>query len=324
MPKEITHWTLAVKATRELQGKLAAAVRRNINIYYAGAVIPDTPSYAIFGKNADMFAKTASKIHGCSGENTFEPIQEYFKAVGPSPSEAEIAFALGVLAHFAADIAFHPFIYHFSGDYYSPNPAEGKEARRRHRMMETIIDEHYMKEMKLENGGWLTSTYREIETSRDNFGELASLMLFGEREKGRECIKAFKAHTFFQTLFRIPEVKLVTKAAGVIGKDVGEYLPLFYGTGLAEEARPLAKPVAYKNHVTGENKSDSLRSLEEKALILTSEFFILVQESIGYGSTYETFKARQGASLETGLIGVKPQEPLHFDTSRDIPSILFS
>lgn len=46
MPKEYTHWVLAEKIFLELPGsQIKHLIEQNKNLYYLGAVIPDTPLY---------------------------------------------------------------------------------------------------------------------------------------------------------------------------------------------------------------------------------------------------------------------------------------
>ena len=74
MPKEIAHWITAER-TRDLiaPGRIKEAISKDIDFFYLGAVVYDSPFYAIGIKQAREFGDIAGKLHGLNKADTYTP-----------------------------------------------------------------------------------------------------------------------------------------------------------------------------------------------------------------------------------------------------------
>ena len=69
MPKEYTHWVLAEKVLQNAPERIKRMLSRNRQLYYLGAVAPDTPYYYLFGKDRARFKNAADFLHGRNEKN---------------------------------------------------------------------------------------------------------------------------------------------------------------------------------------------------------------------------------------------------------------
>ncbi|MBI5816679.1 MAG: zinc dependent phospholipase C family protein [Nitrospinae bacterium] len=324
MPKEITHWAMAQAAADSLQNqRLASAIKDNIHLYYIGAVVPDTAYYVTFGSQSEFYEWAADRLHGTKGENTFEPVAELFGHIGQNPSGGSLAFALGALTHIASDTVFHPLVCHFAGDYHAAQKDERRMARARHRWIETLIDLWYMSR-PLANGASLSRSLHNTGMDTRDFYRLAAAYVFNAEGKGKEAGFAFASHRVFQSSFSSGLARTALKAAGTLGIDTREHMPLFYPSLSGPARKPLAAAVAYKNPRTGEPCEDSLDTLEQKTIGRAHAYFEMVEQGITSGEgPAKIFTAAKGPSLETGVIGEYGAPPTVYNTSRKIEEILY-
>jgi hypothetical protein len=143
MPKELCHWMIARQAARQLDATAApstrAAVQACPEAFLLGAVAPDGPFY--LPGDARVVA-IASLLHGQGAADAYAPVKRVIAAgsAGASVPPAAIAFAAGVLCHFAADTVFHPAIFYFTGSSAHASSAVKDAYLFRHRAFETAMD----------------------------------------------------------------------------------------------------------------------------------------------------------------------------------------
>ena len=110
MPKERTHWHIARRVHEEMADvPLRRIIGRCPNLYFLGAVLPDSPLYALRARLAGGFFRLLDRrIH--------DPVQgvalvrDSFRTRPAAKDDAAVALGLGVLTHLAADAVVHPAI----------------------------------------------------------------------------------------------------------------------------------------------------------------------------------------------------------------------
>lgn len=154
MPKEITHIHISELVARGCTQAAAAILERHPRIYDWGAVSPDLFYYDISIPWLEKKGPVAwgEIIHGRDGEDTTAHLHlliERARQLRPTDgrrSDALFALVAGYLTHFAADTIFHPYVYSLSGNYYAADLSERRTAESLHRLFETGLDLHILRE----------------------------------------------------------------------------------------------------------------------------------------------------------------------------------
>lgn len=141
MPKEITHWLIAHRVATALQGSaLGDLARQYPHCVQLGAVMHDAAFYV----RKQCWKKTmldfADAIHD-RGTDTFSIIGSITRAAAQARHPGPLrALLIGMLTHSAVDSCFHPLVFHETGNYYNPDPAQRTRAVQMHRLFETTLD----------------------------------------------------------------------------------------------------------------------------------------------------------------------------------------
>ena len=134
MPAVYTHYLIAEKAFTLFPKPLQAEIRPFLTAYLFGAQGAD---FCFFYKPLNTRLKNfGSYLHREGGYHAFRVMKAFAVKDGFLR-----AYALGYLTHYAADVVFHPYVYHSAG-----------KSPLRHTRIESAIDVHFrQKYQALEN-----------------------------------------------------------------------------------------------------------------------------------------------------------------------------
>jgi len=153
MPREIVHWKVARAAYKGLSLILREKLPEiSEDAIFLGAIAHDAPYYLVSKvKDTKDFTQVAEYLHGTDGEDTYEPIRRLFEKVSLARKSGDeysftLGFLLGFLSHLVTDSIFHPPIIYLTGDYYDQDPVKANHSRRKHRALETSLDNQFVGE----------------------------------------------------------------------------------------------------------------------------------------------------------------------------------
>lgn len=221
MPSSITHALIAEEAAKRLPEQLQI-VRAAPEAYFLGAQGPDV---FFFAKRANRAEGNLGKyLHRNAVYDLFSAFADILKE-GAEKSGVLLAYCLGYVTHYCADVAFHPFVYR----YLEQNALHKRE----HQRMENDWDvwfarklrgteaEHYpfpdlsaIDETAL-LGLWRQATLRlgrtpmDAKTLRGGIRNFARYLAFFHKQ----CYSANRHWTRFDKLFRIHVLSCLYPAA---------------------------------------------------------------------------------------------------------------
>ncbi len=206
-------------------------------------------------------------------------------------SEPDLIFTLGILAHFALDITFHPII-----NYLSHNSLDYDRELYLHHHYETLLD-------SIVNGK--VYFYKVINfKALDNLESLN--IVSREFNIAREGIfNSCKRNQFFNSLFRNIFLFYLIKVLNRVGlaKIKADGLALCYGN-LKREAIKFENPIKYQDIIFGQDVSKSIDDLFSDARNLAKNY---INTAISYYedeiTREEAAKVIAGESLATGKVG---------------------
>lgn len=163
MPKEITHIHIAEKILNALPESVQLILKQNQSSYYFGSIAPDIFYYDVANiKNRTIESRIewGEIIHGRYGNDTMLHLIYILDQIRANKSDNSrnstnhrnsilLSFVCGFLTHIAADTIFHPYIYSVTGNYYDQNQTEHKASIARHRLFETCLDQHILKQREI-------------------------------------------------------------------------------------------------------------------------------------------------------------------------------
>jgi hypothetical protein len=330
MPKEITHWLIADKVaekiTEKITGKhtdkntepreqesprkqdIVRVVREHRHLLYLGAILHDAPYYTP-GSQRQEAVRLADRLHGASGEDTFEILYDIVRGIQHNfllqhtSSNADFTkrlhqlqtFFLGAITHIAADSIFHPCIYYASGNLHTAP----HQAWRNHRALESALDLAFCEHFNVSPHQFLLEAY----LSQSN-QELPHLL----DAAPNLALHASAIQNGYRTLARVRRLgtnallrSCLNGTESLLPMCVQSYTALRYTS--AREMSVVA-PQTYCHPITGETHVQSFLEMFEDA----------VQESVRVWGVFEryfdgmtnnnTSIREHGASLEVGLVGV--------------------
>ena len=178
MPKEYVHWVFAEKIFLQSPEKVKGIINLNKDLYYLGAIAPDTPYYYLRGDEKESFRKAADFAHGRYKNNTLGFLTRIFDSYHHNLTDEMWAFLLGVVTHVFTDSTMHPVVFHFCGDPKNKNPKIYTNAHIRHRVFESWLDIKYQQEFPLSNKGKYKISYKKLGSKKELFLQLLNLYLF--------------------------------------------------------------------------------------------------------------------------------------------------
>jgi hypothetical protein len=352
MPREIVHWTALTRAEELLartdqSAAVLACLREERAASFLGALAHDAPYYYKFG--GDPFESTAEYLHGADGNDTLLPLKIAAMAIAQGDDAAERrtrwAFLLGMISHAVTDWTFHPWIFYTTGNYNHPERDQRREARRRHRLIETYLDSWFRKDHVFWNGYQISASVKELGKklnhictlldevlvpesfayhragSDDYANVLAQLRVRSIEGRWRSSLSYLLA---LQSAFLSP---LAGSAAKVLAAGFPDRLAQFevlFSRGRLEPCERFRLPFQYKNPVSGESDTVSVDELMERAVVECAEIFAALEPVI-QGERKDVFSVLQhipGKSLNFGLMNA-PVKKAHIfsDIGIELPGL---
>lgn len=309
MPKEITHWWLALEALGELRAAGGGArsfselLDRNRNLFLLGSVGPDFLFYYLAGPERESFRDAAMVLHGTDGGDTLAVLARTAERYGGSPPEGVSAFLYGYACHVAADSVFHPMVLYFAGK-------GGDGARYSHHLFESVLD-LYVTDV-LRPGPELPLRVRELtagmEMSGGDFLDLLGLVSFGGSPYDRRALAScLRRYEFLQGAFWNPLGQAAARLLAGVKPGLRHFESSFYQRRFHRMAPSFGKPLIYRHPVTGGQLRDTIQGLRDKMTERCVEMGGVFGRAFGDGAAAggaaETLREIRGANLETGIYG---------------------
>lgn len=268
MPKEITHFLIALESAKSLkQTLIGSSAYKMQNILKIGAIFPDIPYY-LTGRS--KYSKTAvslaEKYHGLRGHDTYDLLKKLAISLFDISKPEYLSFLFGLCCHLQTDMTFHPFVYYWAGNYYSEKPELKNNAVRRHRLLEVYLDMHYSLNLKNKKDYKLLNICRNLELSPK---ELFVWISRNSHNNDLEIIleRSLKRHIFAQSLFLNPLVSFIARIIEpFMSNENKELTALFYRKIDPEFYNNFQNKFEYKNPLTGHDHTDTLSDLFDRAV----------------------------------------------------------
>jgi hypothetical protein len=278
MPKEAAHWILAEQTWQAMpDGLLKREISENKALYYLGAIVFDTPYYALIGQHRSNLSAAVQRLHGHKASSPFNPFRPLAKSPSALP-DGYLPFLAGAMTHVAADATFHPVIYYFGGDTDAP-PTQAARATARHRRLETALDIHFLNR----NGNstfrnlLLAGIYKNRENEEGDFLRLLNLLYFGKILMTDFALKlTFWQHALIHIIMQQRRIHQFLGLFDILFPRQARRLKpieaLFYATCQDEDPHLFHRPLVYRHPVTGEERNESVSRLQDKTVALALEF----------------------------------------------------
>lgn len=325
MPKEYCHWVMAEKIREVLPpSSLRNIILENRNLYRIGAVIPDSPLYRIRGKKKKEFHRVAQNLHGHHGENTLSFIPYTARVYDGRMNPQIWAFLLGMVTHIAADSQFHPLVFYFCGNQHSHNPQISEGAVYRHRRFETDLDFFYKQNFPLPHADKVDVLIKNIEMNQRKFLNLVHSIYFHNSPVDvNEISRTLNWHRFLQKIFYS---KIFFNFFKILNQfpflHLDDFLALFYFPQKEIPVHFYQKLIKYRHPVTGEQKAESIQTIEARVVEKAREIFSIIDHSLTTKHPEIDLGRLKGPSLSTGLENSSSEEMKHFQIQP--PEILFN
>lgn len=296
MPKERSHWLLALRAASKLQpGLLADAVLAYGEFLLAGAVAHDAGYYAsALGSAAGRC--TSDRLHGNDGWDTYAP---FWALVSRRDLGAPaLAFGFGALTHLAADAVFHPLVYSWTGDADADEPWKSGWLYR-HQALESALDRHL-------EALWGRAPRSLASIVRAAGRELTSVQSVFSGNNARPWLSA---HARLQRLFGVVPLRWLVRCATWTARGTdGDPTGVFYRSGPRRHPS-FEGALKWVHPVTGEPDSATLDVLVERFEALASSLATAWERGWTTGDLAFT---GIGPHLDTGLVSDQPQDKRWF------------
>ncbi|MBN1687034.1 MAG: zinc dependent phospholipase C family protein [Spirochaetales bacterium] len=344
MPKELTHW-IAAKRTRQLleDGRVKEAVSRHAHFYYLGAVVYDSPFYAMAIRNAARFQQIAKRLHGMDGSDTFHPFRSLFSSYRNNPPVEALSFICGAFTHYSLDVAFHPLVNYFSGKYPESDRVSSAVSQVRHRDFETFLDLYMCGKdaarpagaqgaqanelgAQLDNRGRFSHTLRGVSGGNNMTPELVS-RFFGTEEQSLPVFPVLKQHGLIQRQFYN---RALARFLGFVrrfsGCTIAAVAASFYPAILLAKALRspdhtfpfFASAMPYIHPNTGEKLRRSAVELVTRATRAAADLINGYQTALQNGDGGGYLSGERGLSLDYGCDALEHPVPRYFDTGTPI------
>lgn len=305
MPKERTHWLLALRAAQDRpSGPLADGVLAYPEHLLIGAVAHDTGYYALGDPAAQA---VADRAHGAGGADSFQR----FRALADHRDElgaAGLVFGFGALTHLAADVVFHPLVFSWTGDRDAADPALRHGWVYRHQALETALDLHC-------EGRWGAAPAVTFGALVRAAGPTAGAAV--DAFLGAPSRRWVQAHARLQGLFHHGTVRELVKLWSWRrrGGD-GDWSGAFYPRG--GRADPTFDgPLVWVDPVTGQAQEATLDGLVARYDALVSDLASAWERAWTTGSV--PFEGRVGPALDTGIRCDRDQTKRFFRPPTPVP-----
>lgn len=319
MPKELTHLIVAEASKKTFSSRhpdtlLNGCLMRHRDVFRFGAVMHDVAFCASSSKRGQAVKEKGFDVHGTPPNDTLRPFK-YLGSEYDKTGDAEIlAMISGAVTHMLADVAFHPFVYYYTGDNLS-----------RHYRLETLIDTY----VAGRQGSWLDSPvstrgfYRHLKGKYDFLiGHLCGFLGLSDVHQP-EIAKALNMHAFALKLFRSRVGFHLFRLTTLWGsQDYKSKTNLFYPSGMRFEAPFFQSDFVYHHPVTGVSETVNVETLVERAVQNVCVMFEAIQEAAKDRSLETYFSGLLPVSLETGLDPFMGKPHHYTDVSTSIDQLV--
>ncbi|WP_029896301.1 zinc dependent phospholipase C family protein [Desulfohalovibrio reitneri] len=294
MPKEITHWIAAEKLRGKLEGTpWARAIEANPSCLDLGAVAHDA-LYFLPATYPEKVKRVPHILAGHNGEDTYDVIRvltgNIIEQGGGAENAHLCAWLAGLASHIHLDAAFHPLVFHHTGNYHHENTRDRSRAVQRHRAMETLMDIHLaggLKEvMTYSLQGMLNSRLVALKRlfSECGFAEVGGV----SRSQTVEAMTAaFKVYASVQGMsLKLFNAKMIYRLRRMLPRGLKELGALFYIPQMRKQLPRLEGEIPYLHPATGEEHAHSLNELLETAVDQTADLLLRLQPMVFEGSEF--------------------------------------
>jgi hypothetical protein len=298
MPKELTHLIIAESAKKRFlynhpNTRLGQTLASHADHFRFGAVMHDVSFCGSSSNRGKALKDRGMAVHGNPANDTIRPFRNLAAVWDKTGNPEILALIAGSASHMIADCAFHPFVYHYTGEDIA-----------RHYRLETLIDTHLY---PIQNH-WLevpVSTgfiYRHFKHSLESLAGHLLVFLDLDTSFKPEIIKALKLHAFTIKLFRSRAGYHLFRFISLFG---GEGMRckamLFYPSGMRFKAPFFESDFMYRHPLTGEKTSGSIAQFVDTAVQKASDLFENIDQAISARSLEQFFSGISSVSLETAL-----------------------
>ncbi len=305
MPKEITHWIIALETAARLGsgGEAGKAIIDRPEAYFLGAVAHDGPYYA---RKDPLMALAGDRLHGRGVDDAFACVKRVIASdrtgEGRKPAASAIAFAAGALTHISADIVFHPAVFYFTGFPSHPDRRVADSYMYRHWGFESALDMHYLAERGKDAPRKTARLYRAALRRDDANEVLGSIARFyatgGETPSAKAADAVMRGAGRTQGLFGIAPLRLLARIlnAAHAGKNA-DASAAFYARRNPWNAWMSGKK-AFKDPVTGEDGVFEVGAFFDRAVNAALRFMNRLESALSGDA--RSFPL-PGPCLDTGL-----------------------
>ena len=317
MPKDITHWIVAEKTAARLhETRLGQSALECPGALKLGAVFPDMPLYLTGRSHHARLAETVGhEYHGTRGADTYNLLRTILAHIIPEDhpvqkdTPALRAFLFGVACHLQTDIAFHPLVFYFTGNYHHPSPNQRSRAVRSHRRFEVLLDLQVCELLDQAPWGFQAVRFWKNLEARD-------LLSWTRSDPAHEhrysmLLRAIKKYLLAQRLFTHPAASRLAARVHPFLPDAGkEITGLFYWSASTQCMERFRKKWHYLHPVTGEARSASTRELLDQA-VEASALLCRRLETALEGKDPDLLD-EYGPSLDYGLVSGNASQARYF------------
>lgn len=285
MPKELTHWYLAVEAMRHLP--LDRPARQLLEdqqpAFLIGAVLPDSLLHLQDVADSETARRLADAFHD-SKQHCYTPLLDFLGRQPNLPPEDQ-ACLLGIATHIEVDSVFHPFVY-----------AQAGQDLGRHYQIETDLD------LWLLHRGQRPPVLTLRDLITDESRNMACRVLAGVfdpsgRMPAESIAEAVQQHIRLQARYGSTGWQLVARLLGLLpGTPFQRWQHLFYPFNW-RTGRPIQWPQHWQHPTSGTERGDTPEGLMTEAI---SRITTLLRNVDDCGLT-AALRKQPGENLLTGL-----------------------
>ena len=322
MPKEITHWLIAMKMAQGLGGNIGKTVTAFPNTLKLGAIFPDVLYYCVGDGEKTPYRDLAHRYHGNSGGDSYETIRQIARAIPHTPYPGQLtAFLAGVVCHIRTDATFHPLVYYLTGNYEDADPRQRSVAVEGHRRLECLIDLYFCGGRGNLARYSLKDCVKKLEMPLDHlFGLLSPQDDAGRRQGFVSAAQAsLNIFTIMQRLSGNGFLAgLLDRFAAHLPRTAREIGALLYSPALDAALPGISGTLAFKNPVTGIPEETTLDGLFTLAVERSTALLREIEAALQNPGTI--FLPEKGPSLSYGLAG-NPEVRPRFFAAEPFPGI---
>lgn len=312
MPKDLVHFAVAERTAALLASTRYATCLAPGHGLLLGAVFHDALFYATPPSGTPL-ERLAHRLHGADGEDTFTLIRLQAEHAAEADTLLARSLLVGMVSHLYADAVMHPLVWHLSGDYYSPIPAEKSAARQRHRALEALMDMVVCPGMLGRSRYSLRLMLRRCPRILDGLpvSRLGSMANMPPSATASALGRAWATYAILQAAYSnrfLARTAFTLRPA--LPRPAAELSALFYAPQLLRQADALTGPVTFLHPVTGRSNTTSLDELMDQAAVRAAALCHRLEPAVFDSARLDLDDA--GPSMDAGLPGVSTREMLHF------------